>query len=261
MRRRVLLLVVALVSVLAPAVGLRQTAASADQNWNDWMSQAFDAIQNSQGFGQIVQQGDLSAVSHTSLSLPGVGTVSVQQRTVVISDGTTSDLVGLTVLGEEQEMVDVINPVNGDDTTLVLAPYSSNVNDSVHVRQRHHQDVAPAPTGDAPRVAGGCYASPDAPFVVGSVYGPLVKGIGVVSCPYGNESLSVMASLYERSGSGSTHVGNGGSASVFGTYLAVDAYDGCTPSTGHAFQTAQLWSVNGTLQSGASSAWATLGCR
>jgi hypothetical protein len=264
-RRRVLLLVVALVSALVPVltVGVGSGSADPTTSWGTWMGQAFDAIESSSG-ATVVPLGDDSAVDRFELQIVGGPSVSVEQRTVLVADGTTDVLVGVTVLGGQQLVVDLIDPTTGDATTLVLAPDSSNANQRVQVHARRHLLVSSgtAVSGDAPAaVAGGCYASPDNPFVIGSVYGPLVKGIGVVSCPYGNEKLAVTASLYERTATGSTHVGNGGTGSVFGTYLAVDAYDACSASTGHQFQTAQLWSVNGVLEAGATSGWPTLGCK
>jgi hypothetical protein len=258
-RRRWLLLAVALVSVLSPVLVVATSPASASPNWSDWFDQALAAAENAGAIGSNVQSTDLTAVDRSSLGLPDGTAVTVDQRTVLVDDGTTQLLLGMTVLGGQQLIVDLIDPSTGHAVTLVLAPGSSD--GSTDVQMRHTAHRATAPTGASPSVAGGCYASPDAPFVVGSIYGPLVKGIGVVSCPFGNESLSAMASLYERTASGSAHVGNGGSASVFGTYLAVDAYYGCAASTGHQFQTAQLWSVNGALQPGAASGWPTLGCR
>lgn len=257
-RRRWLVLVAALISIVAPLCVIGSSASADSDSWIDWLSQSITAAQGVQALGPNVTASDLSAVDRSTLALADGSSVEIDQRTALVSDGTTTVLLGMTVLGEQQLIVDVISPSSGDASTLVLTPGGTGVDENIKVRHGHRSTPAGAV---APLVAGGCYASPDAPYVIGSAFGPLVKGIGVVSCPDGNESLSVIASLYERTSSGSTHVGNGGSASVFGTYLAVDAYAACSPSTGHQFQTAQLWSVKGTLQAGGVSGWATLNCR
>jgi hypothetical protein len=71
------------------------------------------------------------------------------------------------------------------------------------------------------------------------------------------ESLAEIVSLYE----GSTHVGTTASNTDSGTFLGVNSYDGCTVITGtHSFHTAELWSVNGTVQGGATSINSNLHC-
>jgi hypothetical protein len=137
-----------------------------------------------------------------------------------------------------------------------------------HVKHPHFSGIEHAykmsePTGDAttagglsPNLAGGCYAQPTTPIVVGSMFGPLVQGTGIVNCPFAPQSISVLASLYKNSHG----VGNGGGASTYGTSLAVNVFAGCSPGGSNLYNTAQLWTLNGSLQSGAQSAVTRLGC-
>lgn len=251
-----------LVAVMCAALGLTASSAvpagaartAAGGRWATMMDEAFTAISNAEAVGTVTQAGTLSSTSSVTVTDSNGDPVEVQQRSVLATDDSGLLLVGMDLLGDSQLVVDAIDPSTGDGTTLVLNPGSDTVHSqSALLPQRGHGAERAA-------VAGGCYASPDAPLVIGSVFGPLVKGTGVISCPYANENLALIASLYTSSSGGAYAVGKGGSTSTYGTYLSEDAYFGCSPSAGHGFETAQLWSVNGGLQPGATSPWSSLGC-
>jgi hypothetical protein len=91
--------------------------------------------------------------------------------------------------------------------------------------------------------------------VISSIYGPLIQGTGIIDCTSSPETLSQIIGLYM----GSTQLSNAGAAG-YGDYLVVNAYSPCYSSSAHSFQTAELWSVNGTLQGGSDSGWSSLNC-
>ena len=89
------------------------------------------------------------------------------------------------------------------------------------------------------------------------MYGYLIQGAGVIEC-YNSETLSIIASLYE----GSTHVGTSAGGSGSGTIYSINAYAYCNRISGtNGFHTAQIWSVNGNLQGGATSGTSYLNCQ
>jgi hypothetical protein len=185
----------------------------------------------------------------------------------------------MALLGGTQLVVNEMSPAASyRGETLVLQPGSSTIvgtyplrgatrSDATTATDRSHRSVDASDAvlhntrGGGRAIArlvtiGGCYADPQAPTVIGSTFGPLIQGEGIITC-LTSESLSEIVSLYR----GSTHVGTTATGSGGGTFLGVNSYDGCTVITGtHSFHTAELWSVNGTVQGGATSVSSNLRC-
>jgi hypothetical protein len=162
-------------------------------------------------------------------------------------------VISETVLGFNQLIVSEDDQVTGNDEMLVLQPGTDNTN-AVH-RYSLRSGSRHAVQLDA---AGGCGYSVYAPTVVGSEFGPLVDAGSDVECGQ-YESMAVISGLYQFTGVSAKVSASGASQS--GYYLRVDDWAGCTlSSSGTFFQTAGLWSINGALQGGLTSAWVGLGC-
>ncbi|HEY5245322.1 MAG TPA: hypothetical protein VIJ60_06605 [Acidimicrobiales bacterium] len=267
---------------VAPASASAATStstSSATPNWSSLEQTALDVTASARGDGTLDVAGLPSPVAQSTITTAS-GPVSLAQQTVVATDRSGVVVLDVALLGGRQLVVNEMSPGNGDQgETLVLAPGTSTVtgtyrlagasqataqtaalrtashrhgtgivaSDGVLHRGGHH--VATLAT------AGGCFPAPQEPGVISSIYGPLIQGTGVIDCTSSAETLSMVIGLYM----GSTQLSNAGAAS-YGSYLAVNSYSPCYSSSGHWFQTAQLWSVNGTLQSGADSGWSALSC-
>lgn len=235
-------------------------------DWPTLFNQAFSAVQSYENAGPVTGTSTNSTPVNSWLHTPS-GDVAVNQSSELATDNTDTLLIGVSDLGEQQLLVNIIIPGTGDPTTLVLAPASqgSQGGESAQALHGSIQEIvkgkerkAPSAGGAGgltPDTDGGCYEEPTAPVVVGSVFGPLVQGTGVVDCPLGAESVSLIATLYRWS----TSVASGG-GSTYGSSLAVNVYSACNPSGNNPYATAELFSVNGSLAGGATSKTEWLGC-
>jgi hypothetical protein len=265
---------------LAPtAVSAATSTGSGTANWSSLEQTALGVTASARGDGSLDVAGLPSPVAQSTITTAS-GPVSLAQQTVVATDQSGVVVLDLALLGGRQLVVSEMSPAANDQgETLVLAPGTSTVtgtyrlagasqataqtaalrtashrhgtgiiaSDGVLQRGGHHVATLTA--------AGGCFPAPQEPGVISSVYGPLIQGTGVIDCTSSPETLSQIIGLYM----GSTQLSNAGGAS-YGSYLAINAYSPCYSSSGHWFQTAELWSINGTLQTGADSGWSALSC-
>ena len=263
---------------VAPALAGGATGAS-PSSWSTAEQTALGAAAGFRGDGPLAVVGAFSSIT-TSVVTTASGAVTVAQRSVVATDGSGVVVVNLTVLGGRQLVVTERSPSAGySGETLVLGPGTSTVtgryplqgttataltSDGQRGRGLHGGIVATdavAHPSDRRPVArlvtiGGCGPRPQIPGVIGSTFGPLIDGEGIVTCSTG-ESLAEIVSDYE----GSTHVGNTATGTGGGTHLGINAYAACTIVTAtHSFHTAELYSVNGIVQGGATSSSANLHC-
>lgn len=247
-------------------------AVPGPSGWSALQDQALRAVSGPGGAGSLDRVQDVGPVRTSTLSTAS-GQVPVVERSVVASGaGGPMDLV-LSWLGGTQLVVTATSPGNASaDLTLVLAP------GTFQVQGRYPLGVAQARTAavvhrgavrardavirtggrhrSSARLAStnGCAGYAEAPTVIGSVYGPLIESTGIIDCPYPN-TLGMILSIYEY-GSAITTVSGGANTSGY----ALNAYHVCSLISGsNAFQTAELWSVNGSLY-GSSSPVAYLGC-
>jgi hypothetical protein len=252
-----------------------QTAASADpapipaSDWPALFGQAFTAVQAYDNAGPVVAMSGNSTPINTWLQTPS-GRVAVNQSSELASDSDGTMLVGVSDLGEQQLVVDALDPDSGTGVTLVLQPATEDVASSHRLHpatanagkdkgkgEGKGKNTGAGSTGVAtPATAGGCYPTPTTPVVVGSVFGPLVQGTGIVSCPYSPESISLIADLYRWGAS----AGNSGGGSTYGTSLAINVFSACHASGANPYDTGELFSVNGYEQYGARSGTSWLGC-
>ena len=278
--------VAALVSVAGavsavPIVTSSASASPTAASWSTLDRTGLAAASAYRGDGPLTAVGNPSPVSD-SFVITASGTVSVAQRTVVAVDTSGTVLLNLTLLGSRQLIVTELSSGSSySGAVLVLEPDSSTVEGvyprpstteapattSVHRAAVGRASVATLrePSSSGPRsrggvdrlvTIGGCFPNPQTPGVIGSTFGPLVMGEGIISCGT-PETLSQIVSIY-RSG---TQVGGSGSGSNSSNYLAVNAYYGCTVIGGtNPFVTAELWSVNGVVQGGRTSGTGNLHC-
>lgn len=235
---------------------------SSPPDWATLEQQAFGAVAGYQRIGPLAATGGLSPAAESSFTLADGTAVPVVQRSVTTSDGQVLDLA---LLGGSQLVVTAASSVGG--TVVVLKPGSAQISAAYPLVAHGSSSTGPgAPVGTAAGGAtavltstpGNCYPEPGSPGVVGSIYGPLVMGVGEVICYSNNENISILASIDEN---GSQVSGTSG-ASGYTSLLQVAVYSQCTPvGWDNAFQTAQLWSINGTLEGGAVSPVAWLGCQ
>ena len=203
------------------------------------------------------------------------GPVSVAQQTMVAANGTGQVVLVLALLGGKQLLVNELSEsAGGQSAVLVLQPGTSQVGEAyalpaptvggtaatVHGNGAHVVDDVLGSGGRHHRahldVTGGCYPAPYAPVVISSTFGPLVDGLGVVRCATG-ETISIISSVFR----GGTRVGTVSGGSGGGTWYGVNAYAPCNYNGSYnSFRTAQLWSVNGNYQGGATSTYSTLQC-
>ncbi|HVX20247.1 MAG TPA: hypothetical protein VHB02_02755 [Acidimicrobiales bacterium] len=258
------------------------TAGAATQNWSTFRQSALAAVSTYRGSGAVTIVETPSSVS-TSTVTTADGVISVAQQSFVATDDAGTVDVNVTLLGGRQLVVSEVDPgANYRGAALVLRPGTSSISGAYAlpgtghaaadattaslVRPIHHRHggivasgaVAHNSRGATARLVtiGGCRATPAAPTVIGSTFGPLIDGAGVIRCSIG-ESLAQIVSIYE----GGTHVGSTATGSGAGTLLIVNSYAPCTTIGGtNSFHTAELWSVNGTLQGGATSSSANLQC-
>jgi hypothetical protein len=238
------------------------SAASPAPNWSTLEEQALSAVAAYQNIGPLSATGPMSASTSSSFSLADGQQVPVLQRSVTTSDGQA---LGLVLLGGTQLLVTTASLTGS--SVMVLRPGTSSVADAYPLATAGGSSGGPG--GPLASAAGGqtavltstpgdCYADPGAPGVVGSIYGPLVMGVGEVLCYTSNENISILASIDENG----SQVSGTASGSGYSSYLQVAVYSQCTPvSWYNAFQTAQLWSINGVLESGAVSPVAYLNCQ
>lgn len=212
----------------------------------------------------------------TSTVATASGPVTVLQWTLVASDASGPVVLSLSWLGGTQLVVTETRPVDGfSGETLVLVPGSSSIQGTYQVGRSaasaaaSHR-VAPGavavaahfavlhPRGNHQRAQLvtylGCYPAPQNPTVIGSVYGPLIQGEGIVDCST-PRSLGIIAGIYK----GYARVGTA-SGSGYGYYYSLNAYAPCYASGGNYFVTTELWSVNGAQQPGTQSGWSYLDC-
>ena len=275
--------VCALPVVTSPASASPAATASpaTTTSWSTLDQTGLAAASTYRGEGALAVVGSPSPVSDSTVTT-ATGVVSVAQRTVVAEDTSGIVLVNLTLLGGRQLVVTERSPGAGlAGATLVLEPGSSTVAGTypqpavagtATSTTTGHGSTVPVSTATWRRVSqaahrsrpgvdrlvtiGGCDPYPAPPSVIGSTFGPLVQGEGVISC-FMTETLAQVVSLYR----GGTHVGNTATGSDRGTWLGTTAYDGCSVISGtNGFHTAELWSVNGIVQGGATSGTASLHC-
>lgn len=258
---------------------------AATVSWSTLDQTGLAAASAYRGDGALAVVGSPSPVSDSTVTTAS-GVVSVAQRTVVADDTSGTVLVNLTLLGGRQLVVTERSPAaDFAGATLVLEPSTSTVAgiypqpaiagaaaNTTTGAARHGSTAVPVSTATLRQVSsaahrsrhgvdrlvtiGGCGPYPAPPGVIGSTFGPLVQGEGVISCGT-TETLAQVVSDYR----GNTHVGNSATGSDRGTWLGITAYDGCSVISGtNGFHTAELWSVNGVVQGGATSGTASLHC-
>lgn len=261
---------------------LPASASQSSPNWLDLQQTALTVVGQYRGHGPVGMVGQPSSPSSSSMTTPS-GVVSVTQEFIEASDQAGTVVVQVVLLGGQQLVVSEMNPEQGyEGATLVLQPGSSAIagvyplhgqasgtSDSdatVHRSIRRSRgavqaiDATSSSSGhrvDRLVTIGGCHPAPQAPGVISSMYGYLIQGEGVIEC-YNSETLSLIVSIYE----GSTHVGTTAGGSGSGIIYGLDAYAYCNVISGtNSFHTAQLWSVNGNLQGGATSGSSNLHCQ
>jgi hypothetical protein len=235
---------------------------TASPDWAALEQQALGAVTSYQDIGPLSAVGPMSGSTASSFPLADGRRVPVQQRSVITSDGQVLDLV---LLGGTQLVVATASATGS--SMMVLRPGTSTVVGVYPLVTAGGSSGGPGgavgtAAGGPPAVLtstpGNCYAAPGAPGVVGSAYGPLVMGVGEVVCYSSNENISILASIDENGVQVSGTAGGSG----YTSFLQVAVYSQCTPvSWTNAFQTAELWSINGVLEGGAVSSASYLGCQ
>lgn len=241
----------------SPTPGSGSDIFGAGSSWSTLEAVALRAVSNYRGDGPLTADVPPSPVLVSSVSTPSQ-VVGISQRTVVADDGSGTVVVQMSLLGNEQLVVDEMAPSSGfRGDALVLAPGSGAVESSVALPGASITGALSGSTSPpGPATVPGCYGDPQSPTVIGSIFGPLVQGEGVVVC-LSAEPLGVIVSIYQ----GGSQVGGTAGGTGTGNYLAVDAYSPCTVIAGTStFQTAELYSVYGALQGGGVSAFSSLHC-
>lgn len=243
--------------------------ASTSDPWSTLEQQAIEAVNGVMGAASSEVPSAQGPIVRGTVSTAD-GPVSVVQRTVVMSGGSGQLLLSLSWLGGTQLVVSAMAPAGGfSGVTLVLAPGTAQVDGvyplggasavptaEVRARRAVLASDAAVPARRGAALAGylGCYPAPQPPTVIGSVYGPLIDAVGVVSCP-NYATIAIIAGMDEWG----TEIGTA-SGSAYGTYYAVNVYHACyMQAAQNQFTTVQLWSVDGVL-TGATSGASYLGC-
>ncbi len=266
---------------VAPMTASAATTAtsSGTPSWSSLEQTALGVASGARGDGPLAEIGSPSSVAQSTIPTAS-GPVSLSQQTVVATDRSGVVVLDLALLGGRQLVVSEMSPAANDQgETLVLAPGTSTVTgtyrlsgasqataETAALRTASHRRGSSIVASDGVlhrgghhvatlTAAGGCFPAPQSPGVISSIYGPLIQGEGIIDCTSSAETLAQIIGLYM----GSTQLNNAGGA-TYGSYLAINVYSPCYSSSAHSFQTAELWSVNGVLQSGANSGWSSLNC-
>lgn len=258
-------LVAVLIAAVAPLVMLAipASASTASQalspSWQTWQHQALAAVGSYRDHGQVSMTSLPSPVSTSSIETSS-GPVQVTQQSFTAQDSAGSVGVNVTVLGSQQVVVTSFSPGSSSGPQiLVLTPGTSKVANAYTANAAGQTAQTSGARKGRTKVQlvtiGGCSAAAYAPSVIGSIFGPLVDGEGTISCSI-SETLAAIVSLYV----GTTHVGTTAGGTDVGTFLGVNSYDPCVSGGPATFHTAELWSVNGTLQGGGTSGGSYLGC-
>ncbi len=263
MKRYLVLLIAVLCSlgIMAPSVVAATDTSSLSPTWQTWEQQALSAVGSYRGHGPVTPTALPGPVSTSSVSTAD-GVVSVQQETIITRDDSGAVLLDVAVLGSQQVVVTEYGSAsNYSGTTLVLRSGSTSIAGTYPLASASTSASTAALRHPRHLVAslvtiGGCFPAPQRPTVIGSTFGPLVQGEGTVRCTV-SENLAAIVSLYV----GATHVGTSATGSDTGTTLAVNSYFGCSSGGPNTFHTAELYSVNGIVQGGATSTGASLGCQ
>lgn len=249
----------------ASGSGTPATATS----WTALEQAALSATQGYRAAGPVTAATSPSPAVESTVATAS-GPITVAERTVVATEGSATLVLGLSLLGGSQLVVSESSATgSGSDAVLVLDPGSSSVAGAVPVATtraaatsavRHGRSRIttvdavrtwrdPSAGRPAETTTGGCAPYPYDPVVVTSIFGPLVDADGVVACN-DNETLAEIVSVYQ----GGTHEGTTNQGTDYGDYLSVNSYAECYPISGtHQFHTAELYSVNGVYQGGATS--------
>lgn len=257
--------------VLALGAPPTASAATGDVGWTFLQDAALQAVSGPGGAGPLGGVRDVGLV-RTSDLVTASGPVQVVERTVVATGVDGPMVLVLSWLGGTQLVVTEESAANASaDQTLVLAPGTFQVQgqyplgsvratDTALVRRGsvRARDAVLGARGHRPtaRLAStnGCAGYAEAPTVIGSAYGPLIQSTGIIDCPYVN-TLGMVLSIYEYGTAISTVSGG-----AYATGYILNAYAACSLISGsNAFQTAELWLVNGSLY-GSTSPVSYLGC-
>ncbi len=234
-------------------------AAPSKVGWSAWEKTAITALDNA-GDGPVTSPGSSTSVASTTVTSGTGVSVDVLQRSFPATGNGDQVVVAESLLDDTQLVVTEADLVTGNEDILVLQPTTDSVQSARTLKGRTMRvDVNAAGSGNTNDFAGGCNVGEWPPSVVGSAYGPLIAGTSGVACA-DPVTIGLISGLYEFLASGSRQISSAGS-SQYGYDLYVTAWAACTPASGDTyFQTAGLWSVNGVLQSGPTSAWTLLAC-
>ncbi len=246
------------VSILC--AGADAAAAPAGQGWGAWQRMAVAALDGA-GDGPVTAIGPSSGVTTSSVTTASGQSVPVAERSFGATVGQDPVVVAESLFQGSQMVVTEADVVTGVEDVLVLSPGSANVQSAHKVRGRTMRvsvasGAGPGTTADTP---GSCNVGVWPPDVVGSGFGPLIGAETGVWCA-DPETIGIISGLYEYLYTGSKAVSSAG-GSQYAYDLYITAWAACTPSSGSTyFQTAGLWTINGALQPGYTSAWTPLAC-
>jgi hypothetical protein len=203
------------------------------------------------GDGALVPQGALGREVRSSFKDTAGKMVSLDRRALTTRSSRSGDTyeLALSLLGNRQLVVSALSLQRpGYAATAVLRPNSARV--------AHFSVEGTRAAAVAPHDSGGCGGYSAVPQVEGTIFGILLEGTGYVQCSFNAENLTELVGIYSGS-----EVGNLASGSQYGADLVVDDWAPCyLDSTDSPFQSRMIWSENGTLEGGYTSANAWYGC-
>ncbi|HVX23125.1 MAG TPA: hypothetical protein VHB02_17425 [Acidimicrobiales bacterium] len=238
-------------ALVAPLTATAVTTEALSPTWQSWQADALHAVSTIRDQGPVTLAALPGPIS-VSLVDTSSGPITIEQQSIEAQDG--SGKVDLTLASLDGQQLTVTVAGASSATVLVLDPNGTTIQheyqvptiqtSSHHGRARVHLVTI-----------GGCHPYAYPPMVIGSIFGPLVDGLGTINCSV-TEDLAAIVSLYI----GGTHVGATATGSDSGTYLGVNSFFSCSSGGPNTFHTAELWSVNGVVQGGTTSTGASLGC-
>lgn len=221
-------------------------------------AEALEVVESVRGAGPAVVVTSMTAGGASTFTSSTGASVDVSQGSLVAQDADGTILVGASLLGGSQLVVEMTGLSSGQSTIAVSDPGSTAVEEVDGPFQATVLASPDAGSDGASPDTNSCTDYFDTPTVIGSSFGPLIDGYGGISCNY-DAYPALIVGLQELDNGTATGIGNDADASGT-TSASTNAYAPCTSGGPNDFRTIILYNFNGGSLMGWDSSWTALDC-